>query len=348
MATVGFESYKMDSTVQSNPLRSPSPQTDQQHLLANDKPFPHYGQHERANNLFFRDGKRRIDFVLAFQTDDDSDEDWSQTRAEKRDIFQAGLEERGLQLEEESKEVAVDQKTSFVKVHAPFKVLTRWAEELLINMPIDENNVISDSLLDKIIDKCCSNVVFEPDIEPQPDEFTAPFLRSKLTKYLHHEDEDGFFTPAQRSYIVFQIMSRTPYVRVTSRSQAGTKIGIDRLVANKSYTAAFPLHEGGYANDQPDNMRKDLYRVWGRWAAWYKIQPLDHIRTYFGEKIGIYFVWLGFYTLMLALPALIGFIVFLIGCVTINNNQPAKEICEIKVRNQQQPPSQGDTFVHVW
>lgn len=41
------------------------------------------------------------------------------------------------------------------------------------------------------------------------------------------------------------------------------------------------------------NPRQVLYHYWARWGTWYKYQPLDHIREYFGEKIGIYFAWLG-------------------------------------------------------
>lgn len=41
------------------------------------------------------------------------------------------------------------------------------------------------------------------------------------------------------------------------------------------------------------NQRQVLYHYWARWSKWYKYQPLDHIREYFGEKIALYFAWLG-------------------------------------------------------
>lgn len=45
-------------------------------------------------------------------------------------------------------------------------------------------------------------------------------------------------------------------------------------------------------------------------------------RRYFGEKIGIYFTWLGFYTTMLIPASLVGFIVFIYGCATVLSNTP--------------------------
>lgn len=43
------------------------------------------------------------------------------------------------------------------------------------------------------------------------------------------------------------------------------------------------------------------------------------LRKYYGEKIGIYFAWLGFYTNMLTVAAVVGVGCFLYGCLTKDN-----------------------------
>ncbi|RXN22072.1 anoctamin-7 [Labeo rohita] len=82
------------------------------------------------------------------------------------------------------------------------------------------------------------------------------------------------------------------------------------------------------------NMRQILHHYWARWACWKKYQPLDHIREYFGEKIALYFAWLGFYTGWLLPAAVVGFIVFLFGIWLMVTDVAAEELC-----------SSGDIFV---
>lgn len=48
-------------------------------------------------------------------------------------------------------------------------------------------------------------------------------------------------------------------------------------------------------------------------------QFLSLFRKYYGEKIGIYFAWLGYYTQMLLLAAVVGVACFLYGYFNQNN-----------------------------
>uniref|UniRef100_A0A673X1U2 Anoctamin n=1 Tax=Salmo trutta TaxID=8032 RepID=A0A673X1U2_SALTR len=92
-----------------------------------------------------------------------------------------------------------------------------------------------------------------------------------------------------------------------------------------------PLHPKVEPN-RPQNV-KHLSHPFSRekqhlYSVFYKYQPIGLIRKYFGEKIGLYFAWLGVYTQMLIPAAIVGVIVFLYGCATVDNDIPSMEICD--------------------
>lgn len=58
----------------------------------------------KRETLFFRDGKKRIDFVLAYRDGEDAH------KKEKRDIFEKNIMEEGMEIEYEDKLV----KSSFL------------------------------------------------------------------------------------------------------------------------------------------------------------------------------------------------------------------------------------------
>lgn len=65
-----------------------------------------------------------------------------------------------------------------------------------------------------------------------------------------------------------------------------------------------------------------LYTEWASVAKWYRCQPLDYVKDYFGVKIGLYFAWLGYYTYMLLLASVVGFACFLYAVFTLKYDVP--------------------------
>ena len=75
------------------------------------------------------------------------------------------------------------------------------------------------------------------------------------------------------------------------------------------------------ADIDPSLIRQLLYLEWGRPSRALKKQPLWLVRKYFGDKVGLYFAWLGFYTGMLVPAAVVGVFVFIIGLFMMNNDK---------------------------
>ncbi|XP_038035034.1 anoctamin-5 isoform X11 [Anas acuta] len=280
-------------------------------------------RHQSKDSIFFRDGVRRIDFVLSYV--DDLNKEWEK-KLERRKEFESNLQKAGLELETEDKKESEDGKIYFVKIHAPWEVLITYAEVLNIKVPIKENDI--PSMVENPLD--CMLTPFrlpEKVMHPEPDYFTAPFSKEKQELYLIN-DESTFFSPSMRNRIVNYILTRCPY----GTEEGKKKFGIKRLLNNGTYSAAYPLHDCQYwkkaSDPNCDNERYTLYMEWARFLRFYKEQPLDLIRKYYGEKIGIYFAWLGFYTEMLFLAAVVGVICFLYGLFTMDENMSSKEICD--------------------
>uniref|UniRef100_A0A8C7ZER2 Anoctamin n=1 Tax=Oryzias sinensis TaxID=183150 RepID=A0A8C7ZER2_9TELE len=198
------------------------------------------------------------------------------TPQERRRAFEANLEKIGLQLETEDKSDSKDQKTYFLKIHAPWDVLATYADVLKIKVPFRESDI--------------------PHGQDVPLEWLSRPFRLP----------DDIIRP-----------------------QLVLKTGIKRLLSNGTFNAAFPLHDVRYADSKSE--RYNLYKHWARFLCFYKEQPLNLIRKYYGEKIGIYFAWLGFYTEMLFFAAIMGLICFTYGVLSYDDNISSKEICDPEI-----------------
>ncbi|XP_069096832.1 anoctamin-7-like [Pleurodeles waltl] len=318
-----------------------------------DDPIYIYGDDgfsPESKGNFFSDRKNKVDFVLVWEEkmrppkkrrvkyaykemdQDVSESRWERTRRANeywRKKFLKNLRKVGLLMEKE--ETVSERKTiHYLKLSAPWDVLVYYAEELCMRAPLQAQPNPDRNTSDEFLKKLhIPNVMYEWVPNKPMDYYTCAFRKSKLDRFLGSDNHSSYFTNTQRHRIVYEILARTLYGK---RKHA--EIGIDRLLNEGVYAAAFPLHEG--PSEMPEyevtveklNPRQILQHYWARWGCWYKYQPLDHIREYFGEKIAIYFAWLGFYTAWLLPAAAVGSVVFISGLVTMGNNTPAKEICE--------------------
>nr|XP_057933639.1 anoctamin-1a isoform X1 [Doryrhamphus excisus] len=245
----------------------------------------------------------------------------------RREEFEENLQETGLQLEKDEQNKIPG--VVFLKIHAPWNVLCREAEFMKLKMPTTKVFDVKQggNIVEKIrlfIHKVTAPLHPKVDtLQPQSvKSLSHPFSREKEHLF-DLSDRDKFFDSKTRSAIVYEVLKRTRCTRATY------SMGITSLLANGVYTAAYPLHDGDIegVNAEP-NDRKTLYEEWASYSVFYKYQPIGLIRKYFGEKVGLYFAWLGVYTQMLIPAAIVGVIVFLYGCATVDDNIPSMEICD--------------------
>uniref|UniRef100_A0AAQ6A4W1 Anoctamin n=1 Tax=Amphiprion ocellaris TaxID=80972 RepID=A0AAQ6A4W1_AMPOC len=204
------------------------------------------------------------------------------------------------------------KKTSFVLLSAPWSLLCYYAEEISLRVPLQAPNLnSSEQVLSKL---SLPNPLSQDVPNPPADYYTCQFRTNKLQRFLGSDHQETFFKTTQRHQVLYEILARTPYGSVKKG-----EVGIDRLVSEQVFTAAYPLHQGDFRLPSPPvpphclGLRQILYAYWAQWSCWRRYQPLDHIREYFGEKIALYFAWIGFYTVWLLPASLVGTVIFLIG-----------------------------------
>lgn len=86
-------------------------------------------------------------------------------------------------------------------------------------------------------------------------------------------------------------------------SMGGCGLSVSNLIYNKALVAFFPLHDY-------DELRS-LQSEWIVTFQWPSKQPLETVRNYMGEKITLYFAWLGCYTSWLLYAGIAGLITFI-------------------------------------
>jgi hypothetical protein len=159
------------------------------------------------------------------------------------------------------------------------------------------------------------------------------------------QDPNTFFTQIQRISLVNDILERITISGKEMRERQKPQlhkhgdndlVGLSYLLKQGVYDAAYPLHDGDAFPSLKDKkvkphskfpLRPWLREIWARPGRWLKFQPLDDVRRYFGEKVAIYFGWLGFYTRFLVPLTAMGLLIFLIGLFTYPSDPVVLDYC---------------------
>eukprot|EP00736_Rhodelphis_marinus_P013030 Rmarinus@m.25944 len=131
----------------------------------------------------------------------------------------------------------------------------------------------------------------------------VPFKRAD--KHLYKGFINGKFSFLSREKMII-----VQHVVEGDEELGGAGINVGMAIKEGTLVQFFPMHGDGL---------DELIRAWSEKYDGLTNQPLDSIRDYYGEKIGLYFAFLGFYTHMLYGPAGFGFILY-IGQVAAGDN----------------------------
>jgi hypothetical protein len=101
-------------------------------------------------------------------------------------------------------------------------------------------------------------------------------------------------------------------ILMARKYEGGCFLDVYKLIKTKCMIGYFPLHD--YVE------LRTLEEKWLRFCQLPWNQPMDDIKDYFGEKVALYFLWLGHYTSWLMSAGVVGFFCWI--NVAAQNNDP--------------------------
>ncbi|KAF8945156.1 Anoctamin-7 [Haplosporangium gracile] len=258
--------------------------------------------------------------------------------------FKKALLMEGLIIEEEPN---IDGEEMFVKIYAPFWRLCVEAQRLrfkveLVHVETSKEKAAADAAAAKtksqgVLYRYFWRFLQKADnislpLRPESLQFKATKLRqyalaektrrwsdivrhgggikpdgSGVGSRMGSDGRDGFFDTARRGRLTESIII---YSKI--KTKRGDRHALKTAMDKKAYTDMFTLHDGSYKSKVKPipNQRTLLYQSWVRSR---RSQPLEDIRHYYGEKVALYFAWIGHYTKWLTWAALAGVLFLIYG-----------------------------------
>ncbi|CAG8647096.1 4116_t:CDS:10, partial [Ambispora gerdemannii] len=299
------------------------------------------------------------DFIFKFDSEhestDDIDTDHVDTKSSRRK-FELLLLLSDLFVEHE---IDSTKNVTYVKIWTPFMALCEAAEEVRIKKELDlriDHSEITESqensngtnkkprFFNKIYQflyrKISPYFVYKVNLEKKLSFFQMDQLKKYKGAYGYKRYSDialHFWSSSNRSLLTYHRIIDANQLKpkldnqIVEQTVRLRSLGFKQLIEKRVYTAFYPLHDGEIDdrefrnpeksyNKKLENLRSILYESWIKSR---KRQPLSEIREYLGEKLAIYFAWLGLYASWLFVASIFGIITIIYGIIdyaTIDND----------------------------
>lgn len=183
---------------------------------------------------------------------------------------------------------------AFVLLSAPVPILRKFAHSIEFGMQLDATelrNIARVGYPDKGIGPV--DIAHDPDITSlTPFEYIYGPYSTGVNELLYRRPRSMQHPFSERHRL------KLTRALIESKKFHKNPIKIRRYILKNSIKAFFPLHNGG-----------ELEWFAEHWLPWRVVPwnaPVDRIKNYFGEKIGLYFVFIGHYSRWLVVPTVIG------------------------------------------
>ena len=248
-------------------------------------------------------GSPFYDYIIKYSTKEQKEE-----KIVERNRFEKLLSDHGLYFEKDGYSL---EDEVFIKILSPFQILCSEAENMKLKFELyDSELTVNRSVIDKA--GKISSIITRETIDSLSSEFAwdrlENFKGGSFEKLGTATVYDNFFTSSKRILITYTILAR---LRL-DKYRNGRSVSLKTLINDGVFNEWYPCHDGPFSNEK-GRLRHVLNNTWSPIGNAFKRQPLDSIRDYFGEKIGFYFAYLGYYTVSLIVAAVAGLLVFLYG-----------------------------------
>ncbi|CAM9104726.1 unnamed protein product [Ectocarpus sp. 13 AM-2016] len=210
---------------------------------------------------------------------------------------------------------SVQRDEVYCKIRCPLERLQREADRVGYKILLDANNLRSTCQHGR--PGKWASIVIQDEYNESPYEayeyIYAPYTVDRPELESLYKKHGGLerdvvmipFRGTDRLKLLYSIL-------VAKTADSGCNLDILRLVKSKCLLAFFPLHD-----------KVELRALQRKWLQYFRPpwkEPIDDVKNYFGEKIGLYFLWLGHYTTWLIPASIVGVMAWV--HVALSGNDP--------------------------